>query len=182
MEIMKIFSSYDDYGYEDERLYSVLMDEDEVALYSEMIEELQMYSEKKDSPKLKTGDKIGIWTQKHLNTKKDREAVIEGYGEGKWHKYGKRSAIYAGAGGATIGGIVGGLNRGAKGAALGAAALGAGSATGAYAGARLGGALRNVMAKHSGSVSDENKRIVDRARVANGDMTKEQYAKKHNKK
>ena len=46
MEIMKIFSSYDDYGYEDERLYSVLMSEDEVALYSEMIETL--YSEEEE--------------------------------------------------------------------------------------------------------------------------------------
>lgn len=49
MEIMKIFSSYDDYGYEDERLYSVLMSEDEVALYSEMIETL--YSEEEDRGK-----------------------------------------------------------------------------------------------------------------------------------
>ena len=158
------------------------MSEEEVALYSEMIEELQMYSDKKDEPKLKTGDKIGIWAQKHLNTKKDREAVIEGYGEGKWHKFGKRSAIYGGAGGAIGGAIGGGLIHGAKGAALGAAIGGAGSAAAAYGSARLGGALRNVMAKHSGSVSDENKRIADRARVANGDMTKEQYAKKHNKK
>ena len=39
MEIMKIFSSYDDYGYEDERLYSVLMNEDELALFSDMKEE-----------------------------------------------------------------------------------------------------------------------------------------------
>ena len=46
MEIMKIFSSYDDYGYEDERLYSVLMSEEEVALYSEMIETL--YSEEEE--------------------------------------------------------------------------------------------------------------------------------------
>ena len=179
MEIMKIFSSYDDYGYEDERLYSVLMSEDEVALYSEMIEELQMYSDKKkDEPKLKTGDKIDIWAEKYLNTKKDREAMIEAYGEGKWHKMGKRSAIYGGAGGA----IGGGLIHGAKGAALGAAIGGAAGASGGYAGARIGGALRNTMAKHSGKVSDENKRIADRARVANGDMTKEQYAKKHNKK
>ena len=36
MEIMKVFSSYDDYGYEEERLYSVLMTEDElVSLFSE---------------------------------------------------------------------------------------------------------------------------------------------------
>ena len=179
MEITKIFSNVED---PEENLYSVLMSEDEVALYSEMIEELQMYSDKEDKPKLKTGDKIGIWAQKHLNTKKDREAVIEGYGEGKWHKFGKRAAIYAGAGGATVGGIVGGHLRGAKGAALGAALAGAGSAAAGYAGARSSGALRNTMAKHSGSVSDENKRIADRARVANGDMTKEQYAKKHNKK
>ena len=41
MEIMKVFSSYDDYGYEDERLYSVLMTEDEVALFSEMKEDLE---------------------------------------------------------------------------------------------------------------------------------------------
>lgn len=179
MEIQKIFSNVED---PEENLYSVLMSEDEVALFSEMIEELQMYSEEEDSPKLKTGDKIGIWAQKHLNTKKDREAVIEGYGEGKWHKLGKRSAIYGGAGGA-IGGAIGlGLGGGAKSAALGAAAGGAGGAIGGYAGTRLGGALRNVMAKHSGSAYDKNQRIADRARVANGDMTEEQFAKKHNKK
>ena len=175
MEITKIFSNVED---PEENLYSVLMSEDEVALYSEMIEELQMYSDKEDDPKLKTGDKINIWAQKHLNTKKDREAVIEAYGEGKWHKMGKRAAIYGGVGGAISGGVVGGHLRGAKGAAL----SGAGSAAAGYAGARSSGALRNTMAKHSGSVSDENKRIADRARVANGDMTKEQYAKKHNKK
>ena len=36
---MKIFSSYDDYGCEDERLYSVLMDEDELSLFSEIQKE-----------------------------------------------------------------------------------------------------------------------------------------------
>ena len=36
---MKVFSSYDDYGYEDERLYSVLLDEDELNLYSELQKE-----------------------------------------------------------------------------------------------------------------------------------------------
>ena len=39
MEIMKVFSSYDDYGYEEERLYSVLMDENELALFSEIQKE-----------------------------------------------------------------------------------------------------------------------------------------------
>lgn len=36
MEIKNIYSSFDNYGYEDEKLYSVLMDEDEVALFSEI--------------------------------------------------------------------------------------------------------------------------------------------------
>ena len=35
MEIMKVFSSYDDYGYEEDRIYSVLMDEEELMLFSE---------------------------------------------------------------------------------------------------------------------------------------------------
>lgn len=49
MEIMKVFSSYDDYGYEDERLYSVLMTEDElVSLFSE------------DEKKMSTGAKVGL--------------------------------------------------------------------------------------------------------------------------
>ena len=39
MEIMKVFSSYDDYGYEDERLYSVLMSEEELTLFSEIQKE-----------------------------------------------------------------------------------------------------------------------------------------------
>ena len=39
---MKIFSSYDDYGYEDERLYSVLMSEEELSLFSELQKEFTM--------------------------------------------------------------------------------------------------------------------------------------------
>lgn len=39
MEIRNIYSSYDNYGYEDEKLYSVLMDEDEVSLFSELQKE-----------------------------------------------------------------------------------------------------------------------------------------------
>ena len=45
MEIQKVFSNIED---PEENLYSVLMTEDEVALYSEMIEELQMYSEEEE--------------------------------------------------------------------------------------------------------------------------------------
>ena len=168
MEIMKVFSSYDNYGNEEERLYSVLMTEEELALFSEKKEE-----------KLKTGDKVGIWLQKHLNTKKDREAVIEALEEGKWHKYGKQAAKGGAVGGAIGGAIVGGMTRGAKGAAIGSALGSAIGASGAYLGSRAGGALRNLKAKHSRTTSEENKRIADRARVASGLMSKEEYLKRH---
>ena len=168
MEIMKVFSSYDNYGNEEERLYSVLMTEEELALFSEKKEE-----------KLKTGDKVGIWLQKHLNTKKDREAVIEALEEGKWHKYGKQAAKGGAVGGAIGGAIVGGMTRGAKGAAIGSALGSAIGASGAYLGSRAGGALRNRKAKHSRTTSEENKRIADRARVASGLMSKEEYLKRH---
>ena len=167
---MKVFSSFDDYGYEDERLYSVLLDEEELALFSD-----------KKEKKLRTGDKVGIWTQKHLNTKKDREAVIEGFGEGKWHKYGKQSAKYGALGGALGGAASGYLIHGknhkkaAKWAALGTL----GGAAAGYLGSRLDGGIRNFMAKHSTSVAEENERILDRALVANGDMSEEEYIKKH---
>ena len=36
---MKVFSSYDDYGYEDERIYSTLMTEEELYLFSEIQKE-----------------------------------------------------------------------------------------------------------------------------------------------
>ena len=35
MEIRNIYSSYDNYGYEDERLYSVLMSEDELRFFAD---------------------------------------------------------------------------------------------------------------------------------------------------
>ena len=168
MEIMKVFSSYDDYGYEDERLYSVLMTEEELALFSEKKEE-----------KLKTGDKVGIWLQKHLNTKKGREATIEALEEGNWHKYGKQAAKVGAVKGAIGGAIIGGMTRGAKGAAVGSALGSAIGASGAYLGSRAKGALRNLKAKHSRSTSEENKRIADRARVASGLMSKEDYIKRH---
>ena len=43
---MKVFSSFDDYGYEDERLYSILMNEDEIALFSEIQKEFNSKAQK----------------------------------------------------------------------------------------------------------------------------------------
>ena len=52
---MKVFSSYDDYGYEDERLYSVLMNEEELALFSDMKEE-----EEKKKKGMSKGAKVAL--------------------------------------------------------------------------------------------------------------------------
>lgn len=178
MEIMKIFSDMEG----DERLYSVLLSEDELVLLE------SMYS---DGDGLRTGDKVGIWTAKHLQGKKDREAMIEAYDgpNGKGHKLGKRYAKYAGIGASLVtvpaGMVVGHGMAGKKGAALGAAAGAAyagAAAGGSYLGARAGVALNRKLRKHSRDLDDRSQRVADRNKVADGKMTKEEYAKKHNKK
>lgn len=52
MEIMKIFSSYDDYGYVDEKLYSVLLSEEELRIYSLWIEEQKEFVSKRAAKKM----------------------------------------------------------------------------------------------------------------------------------
>lgn len=150
---------------------------------TEISGEEREFSEKKKKDGLKTGDKVGIWTAKHLQTKKDREAMIEAYDgpNGKGHKLAKQSAKYGGAVGAGIGAIAGSAN-GVKGAAAGAAALGAGTAAASYVGTRLGVAANKVLRKHSRGIDDQSQRTADRNKVAAGKMTKEEYAKKHNRK
>ena len=44
---MKVFSQYDDYGYEEERLYTVQLTEEEVALYSYYLEQKEYVSTRK---------------------------------------------------------------------------------------------------------------------------------------
>lgn len=71
--------------------------------------------EEDDEPKLTTSDKINIKLNKALTTKKDREAFVEAYEDGKSHKYGKQAAKYAaigsGIGGGILGAAVGGKKR-----------------------------------------------------------------------
>ena len=57
---MKVFSSYDDYGYEDERLYSVLLDEEELYLFSEYQKEYSKLG-KLITQKAKTPVNVGIF-------------------------------------------------------------------------------------------------------------------------
>lgn len=94
---------------------------------------------------------------KALTTKKDREAFVEAFEDGKSHKYGKQAAKYA-AIGAGIGAVSG--------------------AAGSYAGTRAGVALNKLARKHSGSLDTKTKLAVDRVKVADGKMTKEEFAKK----
>lgn len=113
--------------------------------------------EEDDEPKLTTSDKINIKLNKALTTKKDREAFVEAFEDGKSHKYGKQVAKYA-AIGAGIGAVYG--------------------AAGSYAGTRAGVALNKLARKHSGSLDTKTKLAVDRVKVADGKMTKEEFAKK----
>lgn len=126
--------------------------------------------EEDDEPKLTTSDKINIKLNKALTTKKDREAFVEAYEDGKSHKYGKQAAKYA-----AIGSGIGG---GKKGAAIGAGIGAVSGAAGSYAGTRAGVALNKLARKHSGSLDTKTKLAVDRVKVADGKMTKEEFAKK----
>lgn len=154
---------------EEERTFSVAED-------AESLEEKDFSDKKKeedDEPKLTTSDKINIKLNKALTTKKDREAFVEAYEDGKSHKYGKQAAKYA-AIGSGIDAAVGGK----KGAAIGAGIGAVSGAAGSYAGTRAGVALNKLARKHSGSLDTKTKLAVDRVKVADGKMTKEEFAKK----
>lgn len=139
---------------EEERTFSVAED-------AESLEEKDFSDKKKeedDEPKLTTSDKINIKLNKALTTKKDCEAFVEAFEDGKSHKYGKQAAKYAA------------IGSGISGAVSGAA--------GSYAGTRAGVALNKLARKHSGSLDTKTKLAVDRVKVADGKMTKEEFAKK----
>lgn len=151
---------------EEERTFSVAED-------AESLEEKDFSDKKKeedDEPKLTTSDKINIKLNKALTTKKDREAFVEAYEDGKSHKYGKQAAKYAAIGS--------GISGGKKGAAIGAGIGAVSGAAGSYAGTRAGVALNKLARKHSGSLDTKIKLAVDRVKVADGKMTKEEFAKK----
>lgn len=160
----------------EERLFSVneVLDEE---TYLE-----RLYSEEKET-KLKTSDKVNLWMNKHLATKGDRKAALESIDEGKHGKLVRRSAAASGVGaGIGSGAALKVLGASNKQAALGAAAIGLASAAGGAAGSYLGAKTRDGLRKHSESYDKSVKKQADLIRVANGDMTKEEFAKKHYKK
>jgi hypothetical protein len=88
-----------------EKQYSVLMTEEEYKMFSEMIEAQKEFGDKIDGKNIRIGSKARIWADKHLQTKKDREAMIEAYdqeGTRNSHKLGKQAAKWA-TGGAAVG-------------------------------------------------------------------------------
>ena len=160
----------------EERLFSVneVLDEE---TYLE-----RLYSEEKET-KLKTSDKVNLWMNKHLATKGNREAALESIEEGKHGKLVKRSAAAAAVGaGLASGAKLKALGASNKQAAKGAAILGLAGAAGGAAGSYLGAKTRDVLKKHINSYDKSIKKQADLIRVANGDMTKEEFAKKHYKK
>jgi hypothetical protein len=172
----------------EERLFSVneIMTEEEYLerLYSETEAEQVEFSKKKKEkkgPKLTVGDKVGIWTAKHLQTKKDREAMIEAYDrdKGDYHKLGKQSAKYAAASLGLGGAALGAATKNVKGAALGAAVGSVAGGLAGYTTTRLDGAADKVIRKVSTSYDNQLQRTADRNKVASGKMTKEEYAKKY---
>jgi uncharacterized protein YcfJ len=136
--------------------------------------------------KLRVGDKFGIWGAKHLRWKKLNEAIEEATDEDKEvarggrKKLAKESAKINGVGGAIAGALAGKkLIGGTKGAAIGAVIGAAGGAGSSYIDSRIDSKIRRGMTNLSGHSAKDQELIHDRARVASGHMTKEQYAKKH---
>lgn len=193
--VERSFSQYE----EEERLYSTGNDELDDLLERAFCDGYQYaqveFAEKEDKKdkedsaddkdnEMKLGDKVNIWALKKLNTKKDREALAEGHRHGNWHKAGVQSAKWTGGLGALAGGIAGagatpgGVGRKALGAAAGAAVAGGLYGGAGYVGTRIGGGLRNVKNELSRDSAEKSARIADRADVASGKMTKEEYLKR----
>lgn len=67
MEIVKVFSSFDDYGYEDERLYSVLLDEYDLRLFNEYTPGVTRYDRTDRLKQMKDSDILA--EKKRKNTR-----------------------------------------------------------------------------------------------------------------
>lgn len=161
----------------EEKLFSTteLLTEDE---YLECL-----YSDKDDDEELEMSkaDKMSIWLDKHLTTKKDREAKIEAYDRDSqnFHKLAKQSAKR----GAIIGGSVGtaaGLIMGNKKTAAALGLTGAAvSAGGHYGAIRAAGESVNNRRKRDENADKMYQSAADQAKVASGKMSKEEYIKRY---
>lgn len=180
---IKLFSTNEVELSESEKIYSVLMDEEELSLFSDFLDELdeieKEFSDSKDDTKLKLSDRMNIGIYKHLYGKRARKNErdrIDGVDRSK--KDAKQAAIAGGLLGVSMGGLAGGT----KGAAVGGA-IGAATAAGtAYVSSKAGTAARRALEKRSEKYKASWDKQRDRLDVAEGKMSKEEYSKKHYKK
>lgn len=137
--------------------------------------------EEDDDDKLRFGDRVELAINKHLNTKQGRKAE-KAAAEGKVGKAiieGGKIFVPVGAVAGGIGGALATKNvKGAlKGAAVGAAVGGAGTA-----GYGVGTAGVKVLRKISPRYEELAERRLDLLKMADGEMTKKEFKKKHYKK
>lgn len=174
---IKLFSINEIELSDSEKLYSVLMDEDEISLFSDFLEEYQKeFGDSKDT-KLKLSDRMAIGSYKHLygkNARKRERNRIDGVDESG--KAAKQGAIGGGIAGALVGTA---LHGNKKAAAIYAGTGAASAAAGAYIGTKAGLATRKALEKKMPKYKASWDKQRDRLDVAEGKMSKEDYAKKH---
>ena len=145
--------------------------------------EERMYSDDEKKKKMSMSDRFDVWAWKHLSGKKRRDSRLNEIEEkeslGKLAlKEGAKDAIPGALLGAAAGYVKTGKKSGAGlGAAAGAAGFGGVSALGTAA--TVG--LRRSLRKKSKSYDNAWKKQADRIRIANGEMTPEEYMDKWGK-
>ena len=171
----KVFSTIIEDGVE--KLYSV----NETILKAEEKTFAEKKSKKDDDDKLRLGDRADLVVDKYLTTKQGRKAQKASL-EGKVGK-----AIVEGGKifvpiGAIAGGAVGALaTKNVKGALTGAA-VGAAMGGAGTVGAGAGAAGVKVLRKISPRYDEKAERRLDQLKMAEGEMTKKEFKKKHYKK
>lgn len=166
----------------EERLYSVTMTEEELKLFSEFLNEVysleeRNFSENKDENKIPINDRVNIALDKALLTRRERDAIIEAYDRDsqKGHKLSAHAAKRAAIGTGVVGASLAAASRNPKlliPTAAGAAIAGVST----YAVGRLGHAINKKSRKISSDMEFRSQREADRAKVANGEMSREEFA------
>lgn len=161
----------------EERLYSVTMTEEELKLFSEFLSYQKDFSEDEDENKVPLNDRVNIALDKALLTRRERDAIIEAYDRDsqKGHKLSAHVAKRAAIGAGVVGAGLAAASRDPK-VLIPTAAGAAIAATGAYAGGRLGHAINRKVRKISSDMEFRSQREADRAKVANGEMSREEFA------
>ena len=176
MEITKIFSNIED---PEENLYSVLMSEEELSLFSEFQKEFTQPKEKKET-KLKFGDRLSI--RGYKNRGQDyRDEARETWKTGKMGKQQRKGMVA----GFTVMKAAKSLGKSIENKATPTQAiLGAGISAGIGAGEGyliskgLDYYRTNKLKKNPKAYEKD----IDRINVAEGKMSKEDFAKKYYKK